>query len=82
MVSLYQKEGTPQNNKEDIKMKKYTRSELYAFVWRANTPQKIEVAKEWITKNVEDNELWEDLMLALSVESRNYYRAQSGRELI
>ena len=63
-------------------MKKYTRDELYAFVWRANTPQKIAIAKEWITKNVEDNGLWEDLMLALSVESRNYYRAQSGRELI
>ena len=63
-------------------MKKYTRDELYKFVWRANTPQKVKIAEEWLRKNVEDNDLWEDLMLALSIESRNYYRAQSGRELI
>lgn len=63
-------------------MKKYTRNELFAFVWRADTPAKVRIAEEWLTKHVEDNDLWEDLMTALSIESRNYYRAQTGRELI
>ena len=62
--------------------RQYTRNELYAFVWRADTPEKIKKAEEWLNKNVEDNNLWEELMLALSVQSRNFYRAQSGRELI
>lgn len=63
-------------------MKQYTRDELYKFVWRADTPQKIKIAEDWITKHVEDNDLWNDLMLTLSIQSRNFYRAQSGRELI
>lgn len=63
-------------------MKKYTRDELYKFVWRADSPAKIAVAEKWLTAHVEDNDLWEDLMLALSIQSRNYYREQSGRELI
>lgn len=62
--------------------REYTRNELLAFVWRANTPEKIRIAEKWLTANVEDNALWEDLMLALSIESRNYYRAREGRELI
>jgi hypothetical protein len=63
-------------------MKKYSRNELYAFVWRADTPEKISIAEKWLKDHVEDNELWEDLMLALSQQCRNYYRSQSGRELI
>lgn len=62
--------------------RKYTRDELYAFVWRADTPEKISMAEKWLTKNVEDTDLWEDLMLQLSVQSRNFYRAESGRQLI
>lgn len=63
-------------------MKKYSRSELWAFVWRANTPERISVAEKWITEHVEDNDLWDDLMSALSVQCRNYYREQAGRDLI
>ena len=63
-------------------MKQYSRNELYAFVWRADTPEKISIAEKWLTKHVEDNDLWDDLMVALSIQSRNYYRAQSGREMI
>ena len=61
---------------------KISRDDLYKFVWRANTPSKIKIAEEWITKHVDDNELWEDLMLTLSQQSRNFYRDRSGRELI
>lgn len=61
---------------------KYSRNDLWAFVWRADTPQKIRAAEEWLTKHVKDNDLWEDLMRALSVQSRNHYREQAGRELI
>lgn len=68
--------------KEMVKGTKYTEKELYAFVWRADTPEKIEIAKKWLIKNVEDNDIWNDLMVALSIQSRNYYRAQDGRPLI
>ena len=63
-------------------MTKYTRDELFAFIWRADTPEKIAVAEKWITAHVEDNGLWEDLMVALSIENRNYYREKAGRPLI
>lgn len=59
--------------------KKYTRDQLYDFVWRADTHEKIEIAKSWITKNVDDNELWNDLMVELSTMSRDLYAADNGR---
>ena len=62
--------------------KAYSRTDLYNFVWRADTHEKIEVAKKWITAHVRDDELWNDLMTQLSIQSRNLYRAESGRQLI
>ena len=62
--------------------KTITREDLWAFVYRADTPKKIRIAEEWLKRNVKDFELFDDLMRALSLQSRNYYRAQSGRELI
>lgn len=61
---------------------KYSEKELYAFIYRADSPKKIRIAEEWIKKRVENNDLWEDLMVALSLQSRNYNRKQSGRPLI
>lgn len=49
---------------------KYTESELYAFVSRADTNEKIAIAEDWLTKHVDDNDLWNDLMMALSQQSR------------
>lgn len=63
-------------------MKSYTREDLWRFVWRADTPEKISTAEKWITKHVEDNDLWDDLMSALSIQSRNYYREKAGRATI
>lgn len=59
-----------------------TRDQIWAFVWRADTPEKITKAEAWITKHVDDIDLFDDLMVALSIQSRNYYRARDGRELI
>lgn len=53
---------------------KYTGRELWAFVNRADTPEKIAIAEKWITKHVDDVDLWDDLMTALSMNSREYYR--------
>lgn len=55
-------------------MKKYTRDDLFNFIWRANTHEKIEVARIWITEHVEDNNLWNDLMMGLADQSRELYR--------
>lgn len=55
-------------------MKKYTRDELFNFIWRADTWDKIETARIWITKHVEDNDLWNDLMMGLADQSRELFR--------
>ena len=62
--------------------KTITIEDLWDFVYRADTPQKIRIAEEWLERHVKDFELLDNLMHALSIQSRNYYRAQSGRELI
>lgn len=60
-------------------MKTYTRDELWAFVWRAETPKQIHIAEEWIARNVKDYQLWEDLQAALVWQSVEYYRRKDGR---
>lgn len=64
-------------NDEIVKGTRYTGNELWAFVWRADTPEKIRAAEAWLTKHVEDNELWDDLMSALAFASREYYRGEA-----
>ena len=49
---------------------KYTRNDLWAFVWRADTHAKINIAAEWLKKNVDNNELFDDLMRALADQNR------------
>lgn len=48
-------------------MKRYTEKELYKFVWRANTKEKILQAERWLKayKGI-DNDLFDDLMVTLS----------------
>lgn len=58
------------------------RDDLWAFVWRADTPEKIAIAEKWLTEHVKDNNLWENLMSALSDQSRIFYRKKGGRTLI
>lgn len=59
---------------------KYTENQLYDFVYRADTPQKVATAERWLKENVTDNNLFDDLMIALSMQSREIYAAQSGRQ--
>ena len=47
-------------------MRAYSEKELWAFVYRADTVSKIRVAEEWLKKNVKDNDLFDDLMVALA----------------
>ena len=61
-------------------MKQYTESELYAFVWRADTREKISIAERWLKDHVKDVDLWEDLMTALSHQSRQISAMEQGRE--
>lgn len=60
-------------------MKKYTRNELWQFVWRADTHEKIAIAADWLKTHVEDNDLWDDLMVQLSQQSRELYANEAGR---
>ena len=59
--------------------RQYSRDELWAFVYRANTPERIRIAEKWLKENVDDIDLWDDLMMALARMSRDYYRRQDGR---
>ena len=52
------------------KGERYTEKELYEFVWRADTPKKVAIAEEWLKAHVNDNELFDDLMIALSTQYR------------
>ena len=63
---------------EDKKMK-YTERQLYEFVWRADTDEKIKAAEKWLDKNVYpvNAQLWDDLRIALSRQ----YRAMHGQTL-
>ena len=57
----------------------YTREELWAFVYRVDTIKKVHIAEDWLTRNVDDNDLWNDLMTCLSQISREIYAEQEGR---
>lgn len=59
-----------------------TEKSLWEFVWRADTWEKISVAEKWLKKNVKNNDLFDDLMVQLSIQARNINRAETGRELI
>lgn len=53
---------------------KYTRDEMYAFVWRADTFKKIHIAEEWLKAHFEDIgdvDLWDDLMVQLAWQAND-----------
>ena len=55
-------------------MKKYSAQELYAFVGRADTHEKVNTAIKFIDKlDYIDNELYDGLMSALAFTSRELY---------
>lgn len=54
-------------------MRQYTERELYDFVGRADTHEKIAIAAKFIRRLNVDNDLYDDLMRALSYQSRELY---------
>ena len=55
-------------------MKKFTESELYAFISRADTHEKVEIARAFITKlDYLDIDVYDDMMSALAYISRELY---------
>ncbi len=55
-------------------MKRYSASELYAFVGRADTHEKVSIAIDFIGKlDYIDNELYDGLMNSLAYTSRELY---------
>ena len=60
--------------------KRYTESELYAFVSRADTHEKVETAKSFITRlDYISTDLYDGLMDSLAYISRELYRQDSRR---
>lgn len=60
-------------------MKKYTESELYAFVSRADTHEKVETAKAFIARlDYISNDLYDGLMDSLAWISRDLYHQDRG----
>jgi len=57
-------------------MRTYTERELYDFVGRADTREKIAIAEKWLYDHVEDVELWDNLMRALSYMSLEICRRE------
>lgn len=56
-------------------MKKYTEDQLWRFVWRADTDEKIKIAEQWLDEHVYpvDVGLWDDLRIALSRQYRSMH---------
>ncbi len=61
-------------------MKSYTRNELWSFVWRADTHKRIAVAEKWLKSHVDDIDLFDDLMTALSQQNRELSASEAGRQ--
>lgn len=58
-------------------MKKYTESELYAFISRADTHEKITVAEDFITKlDYLSIDTYDDMMNALAYLRRELYHQE------
>ena len=56
-------------------MRRYTESELYSFISRADTHEKVETARKLITSlDYLDTDTYDDMMMALSFISRELYR--------
>lgn len=58
----------------------YTEKQLYDFVWRADTHEKVCQAAKWLKDHVADNDLFDDLMICLSQINREISAKESGRE--
>ena len=64
-------------------MKRYTEKELWAFVNRADTHERIQTAADFLAKqDYLDVDVFDDMMDALAFMSRELYRLESGRESV
>lgn len=56
-------------------MKRFSNQELWKFISRADTHEKVQKAEQFITKlDYLDFDTWNDMMIALSQISRELYR--------
>ena len=53
---------------------------IWAFVWRADTKEKIAIAEDWLKRNIKDNDFFDDLMTQLSIQSRQICAEEQGRK--
>lgn len=72
--------GTGTHKPQEGTNMKYTEKELYEFVWRADTHEKIVIAEKWLKSHVTDNDLFDDLMITLSQQNRALSAEEEGRE--
>ena len=60
----------------------YTENDLWSFVYRAETHEKITIAERWLRdhfKQINNLELWENLMTYLAMTSLELNRIEQGR---
>lgn len=56
-------------------MKRFTNQELWKFISRADTHEKVQTAEQFIAKlDYLDFDTWNDMMIALSQINRELYR--------
>ena len=59
----------------------YTENDLWNFVYRADTHEKIYIAERWLRDHFKkiQHELWENLMSYLAMSSLELNRIEQGR---
>ncbi len=59
----------------------YTENDLWSFVYRADTHEKITIAERWLRDHfsIINLELWENLMTYLAMSSQELCHIEQGR---
>lgn len=61
---------------------RWTENDLWSFVYRADTHEKISIAERWLRdhfKRINNTQLWEDLMTYLAMSSQDLCHIEQGR---
>ena len=61
---------------------RWTENDLWSFVYRADTQEKIAIAERWLRdhfKRINNTQLWEDLMTYLAMSSQDLCHIEQGR---
>ena len=60
----------------------YTENDLWSFVYRADTHEKITIAERWLRdhfKQINNIELWDNLMVYLAMSYQELCHIEQGR---